>query len=469
MPFENVERDPELDYLADGITESLIRQLAQLPQLQVIARTTVFRFKGQASHADKVGRRLGVGSVLVGRASQRNGRLLIGADLIDVKSGLHLWGEQFDRPASDVVHIQQEISRAIHHKLRMRVRGDLQERVNNWGTDAIEAYHLYLKGRHFTNRFFGDGFRRGIEYFSKAIDQDPTYALAHAGLADCFGYLGFYGYIPPSEVWPKARAAAAKALEIDPSLAEGYASLGLVNLFYDWNPEAGLAKCQHATQLNQSYPPAYTHAAGCLIAMGRREAAAAIMEKAQMLDPLSVWVHTVAGLISYLGRDYERAALELQKALELDAQAGEARRALGITYLQMNDASRALVELEAARRLLGDTPPALGSLGRAYARVGLTDKAESILSLLKSAGEQKRVAAASTAAVYVGLGRDDLALDWLEKAVANRSSWLVWLDVEPWWDPLRQDPRFQRIRERIKARTKEDRPRGAEVAELKAK
>ena len=201
--------------------------------------------------------------------------------------------------------------------------------------------------------------------------------------------------------------------------------------------------------LNPSYPSAYSHEAGCLVAMGLADEAPAMMEKAQLLDPLSVWVHTVAGLVAYLTRNYDRAIQELQKAIELDSRAGEARRALGITYIQMNDLARAIPELEAARTLLGETPAALASLGRAYGRAGLVDQAEGLLLQLKTVSAQKRVAAASTAAIYVALGRNDLALDWLEKAVMNRSSWLVWLNAERWWDPLRDDPRFQAIRGRI--------------------
>jgi TolB-like protein/tetratricopeptide (TPR) repeat protein len=452
LPFENVSGDPSLDYLSDGITESLIRQLAQLPGLQVIGRTTVFRFKGRKLQPEAVGRRLGVGAVLTGRLLQRDGRLLIDADLIDVNGGLHLWGEHYDRSGKDVVIVQQEISRGVSTKLCPHVSGSLRNRVKNWGTNRVEAYHSYLRGRHFANKSGGQGFHKGIQYFAEAIDNDPTYGLAYAGLADCYGYLGFYGYIPPRESFPKARAAASRALQIDDTLAEGHSSLGLVELFYDWNPEAAYARCLHAIELNPSYPPTYLHAAGCLIAMMRSAEASAMMAKAQVLDPLAVWVHTVAGLIAYLGRDYDRACRELQRALELEPQTGEAHRALGITYLQMDQTSRAITELEAARALLGETQTALGSLGRAYGCGRMMEEAEQILVQLKAVSAQQSVAAASTAAVYVGLGQHEQALDWLERAVQNRSSWLVWLNAEPWWDPLRDHPRFQSIRDRIRPR-----------------
>jgi TolB-like protein/Flp pilus assembly protein TadD len=450
LPFENVAGDAELDYLTEGITESLIRQLAQVPKLQVIARTTGFRFKGRDIRPEAVGRRLGVGAVLTGRVLQRDGRLSIAAELIDVSSGLHLWGEEYERASSDVVRLQQEISGEISAKLRMRVSGRVRSRVSNWGTSDVQAYHLYLRGRHFANMSFGGGFRRGIESFGQAIELDPTYSLAHAGMADCYGYLGFYGYIAPAEAWPKAKAAAMKALEIDERLAEGHASLGLVNLCYDWDPEGGYARCLRAIELNPSYPSAYTHAGGCLIAMGRSEEAIRMIEKAQMLDPLSVWVHTVAGLYAYLGRNYAQAIEVLQKALELDAQSGEARRALGITYIQLNEIPRAIEELEAACRLLGDTHVALASLGRAYGRAGKIEQAERLLEQIKAASERKAVAGASAAAICVALGRHDEAMDYLETAVRNRSSWLVWLEAEPWWDDLRHHARFQGLRERIR-------------------
>jgi TolB-like protein/tetratricopeptide (TPR) repeat protein len=449
LPFENSAGDPELEYLADGITESLIRQMSQLPKLQVMARTTMFRFKGGRLRPEAVGRRLGVGAVLAGHVLQRGDRLLIGVDLIDVHSGLQLWGEQYERPASDIVRMQQEISREIFGKLRLQVTGEVQQRISNWGTEVVAAYHLYLKGCHFSSMSFGEGFRKGIQYFLQAIDQDPAYGLAHVGLAECYGALGFYGYIPPNESWPKARAAAARALQIDESLAEGYASLAAAKLFYDWHPEAALSDCEHAIQLNPSYPFGFRNAAMCLISMCRSNEAYAMMEKAQALDPLSVWVHTVAGLIAYLGRDYDRALSELHKALELDLKAGEAKRAIGISYLQIGKVTEAIRELEEACALLDSPPFALASLGRAYGRAGLVDKAEAILSKLTVISEHRRVAAASTAAVYVGLGRYGEALQYLERAIDNRSSWLVWLNAEPWWDPLREHPRFESIRRRI--------------------
>ena len=308
-----------------------------------------------------------------------------------------------------------------------------------------------MRGRYFANRSSGEGFRRAIDYFSQAIEREPSYSLAHAGMADCYGYSGFYGFIPPTESWPKARAAATMSLEIDDSLAEGHASLGLVELFYDWNPQAGYERCRRAAELNANYMPAYTHAAACLVAMLQNDETAVMMERARALDPLSVWVHTVAGLFAYMARDYEQAVRVLQSALELEPRSGETRRALGITYLQLNQVSLAIEELEAARALVGDTPPALGSLVRAYGRAGMVAQAENLLSQLESMSRENRVAAASTAAAYLGLGRNDLALEWLQQAVRDRSSWLVWIDAEPWWDPLRTDVKFKTIRDQIKS------------------
>lgn len=452
LPFENRSGDAKLEYLSDGITESLIRQLAQLPNLRVMGRTTVFRFKGGKLRPEEIGRRLGVGAVLAGRVEQREGRLSIAADLIDVQSGLHLWGEHYDRSAEDVVLVQQEICGEICGKLRPHISGRLRDRVSDWGTTDIEAYHLYLRGRHFMNRSFGDGFHKVIQYFRQAIERDPVYALPYAAMADCYGHLGFYGVVPPKESWPRAKAAAAKALEIDDELAEGYASMAIAELFYHFDPEAGYKKCCRAMELNPSYQWAYFYAAACLLAKCLVDEAAALAEKAQQLDPLSALMHTMAGLILSLGRHYKRAETALLNALELEPQSGEARRALGITYIQLGHLPEAIRELERARVLLGDTPPALGSLGRAYGRAGRVGETKELIEQMKIRASQRPVAAASIAAAYVALGSNDLALDWLEKAADNRSSWLVWSGIEPWWDPLRNHPRFQDLLDRLNLR-----------------
>jgi TolB-like protein/Flp pilus assembly protein TadD len=449
LPFENASGDAELDYLSDGITDTLIRQLALLPQLRVIARATSFRFKGRATNPLTIGRRLNVAAVLTGRVLQRGTQLQISVDLVDTATGAQMWGEQYDRAADDVLRVQQEISSEIASKLHVRLRTDPRPATGRWGTDDSDAYRLYLKGRYFVTRWTGEGFRKAIEYFNEAIARDPLYALAYAGLADCYGPLGFYGYLPPTDSWPKAKAAALRALDIDDDLAEARVSLATVGLFYEWDREQAHRECVRAQKLNPGYPAAWLHDATALIALGRFDEGLASIRKANELDPLSPWLQTVHGLHLYFARRYDDAERELRAALELEPHYGEAHRVRGVTLVQQGRLDEAISELRAARTALGDSPAALGSLGRACALSGRRDEARALIALLESVASQKRVAAASIAAIHVGLGEHDEAIEWLLRAVENRSSWLVVIEQEPWWDPLRAHPRFAEVLRRM--------------------
>jgi TolB-like protein/Flp pilus assembly protein TadD len=448
LPFQNTAQDAELDYLTDGITESLIRQLALISQLQVIARSTVFKFKGKGDPVI-TGRKLGVSMVLTGRILRNGTRLVIDADLIEIRTGLHLWGQQYDRSTEDILAVQLDISSEVTKRLRLKISAKERGRVINSGTKVVEAYRSYLRGRYFWNKWAWNGYTKALECFRQAIDADPLYALAYSGLADAYSALGFYGHLPPTESWPRARSAALQALEIDNSSAEAHAALAAVKLFFDWDPEGAQHSCLESSALNPNYPIAYQFRACCLAATAQHTDAIAEAAKAQELDPLSTFAQGFVGNICYFAREYDRAVKELNKALELDPQFGEARRLLGITYIQQGRLNDAVQELEMAVPLLGSSQAALASLGRAYAKLGRLEETEQILSRLKGLAAERRVAAASMAVVYVGLEDYEQAMDWLGRAVENRSSWLVLAKVEPWWDPLRPFPRFEALCRKI--------------------
>jgi TolB-like protein/Flp pilus assembly protein TadD len=446
LPFRNTNCDPEVEYLSDGMTESLIRQLAVVPGLQVMARSTVFRFKKKHLNPIETGRKLCVGAVVTGGVLEREGKIEVTIELVDVDSGAQLWGGHYIRPFRDIVQLQSEIPAEISEKLNFRLSGEQRKRAGTRSTEDPEAYRWYLRGRYSWNKRM---FEPAIQHFRRSLDADPLFALAYAGLADCYGIMGFYGYLPPRESWPKAKAAALKGLEIDADISEAHAALGFANLFYDWDPSAGAVACRRAIGLNPNNHTAYQYYSCSLIAIQEHQEAIECMEKGRDLDPLSAWSQTGVAFSYYFARDYNRAEQEARKALELDPDLAESRRWLGISLVQLGRHREAIPELRAAVEGLGDTPAALGSLSRAYGCAGMLPEVQKIIDQLQAVAATKKVAAASLAVAHLSIGNKDAALDWLARAVDNRSSWLIVLDAEPWWDPLRSDPRFQEIRKQI--------------------
>lgn len=449
LPFENAGGDPELEYFTDGITEALIRNLAQLPGLRVMARSTMFCFKGRSCDPRAVGCELQVGAVLVGRVLQHGDRLLVGIELVETATGLQLWSDQYNRAARDIFSVQEDISREISVRLRLRLTAEAESRLKRRHTESTEAYHLYLKGRHFWHKFTDDAFRKAIQSFNQAVEIEPLYALAYVGLAECYGALGFYGYLAPAEAWPKAKAAATKALQIDESLAEAHATLAVANLFYDWDWNSAKRESRRAIELNPSYPPGYQYYSFFLLAMGRPEEAVAELQRTREFDPLSPVADYFTGVALYFSRRYDEATEQFRRILEFEPHFAEARRLLGVVYVQAGMPDKAIPELEEAAAALGSTPAGLGSLGRAYARAGQRAQAEEVLRRLERLAKEKCAGFVYVAHVYIGLGENDRAFQWAEKAFEERSSWLAWLNAEPWWDPLRADPRFQALVERV--------------------
>lgn len=451
LPLVNVSADPNTEYLADGITESIINSLSQLPQLRVMARSTVFRYKGREADAQEVGRELGVRAVLLGRVLQFDDHLIVRTELVDAADGRQLWGEQYNREPSDILAVQEEIAREISEKLRLKLTSEDRRRLARHYTEYTEAYHAYLRGRYCWNKRTEEGLKRGLDHFRRAIEIDPSYALAYSGAADCYTLLGSAGYnaMPAREAMQRAKAATASALELDDTLAEAHTSLAFVKFRLDWDWEGAERGFERALELNPNYATAHHWYAIYLSAMGRFDEAIAEIERALALDPLSLIVSSAAGRLCHFAGRYDEAVRQYRKTLEMDPDYGEAHFNLGLTYEQKGMHEEAIAELQKAVDLSGARTPIRAVLGYAYATAGRPDEARAILCELKELSEREHASPMEVAIVYTGLGERDEAIRWMEKAYEERSGVLVFLKVEPLYDSLRTDPKFTALLRRV--------------------
>jgi len=448
LPFVNVGGDPNTEYLSDGITENLINSLSQLPKLRVTARTLAFRHKGPQVDPQKAGRDLNVRAVLTGRVVERDGALNIQADLMSVADGSQLWGRQYTRKSSDILSLQEEIAREVSEKLGLRTTAEQQKRLAKRSTENTEAYQLFLKGRYYWNRRTEETVKRAVEYFRQAIDKDPGYALAYAGLADCYALYPAYEIEPPRDSGPKGKAAATKALEIDNTLAEAHTSLALT-LVYDWDWAGAEREFRRSIELDPNYPTAH-HWYGLFQGItGRSEQAIASLKRAQQLDPLSMIINTEVGWQLIHARRYDEAIGQIRKALEMDPNFAQGHSYLGQAYEQRAMYQEAIAEFQKAFDLSGNTY-VLGCLGHAYAVSGNLDKARQALAKLHELSKRRYVPTFGTALIYLGLGDKKRALEGLEKAFEDRYWGLLWLNVDPRFDPLRTDPRFANLLRRMR-------------------
>ena len=443
LPLVNAGRDAEMEYLSDGITESIINSLSQLPQLRVMARSTVFRYKGREIDPQQVGRELGVRAVLTGRVIQLNENLIIRTELVDVADGWQLWGEQYNRNSADLLAVQEEISREISEKLRLKLSGEQKKRLAKRYTESTEAYQTYLKGRFYWNKRTLEGLRRGVEYFQQAIRLDPDYALAYAGLADSYLLMGSveYGALHPNEALQSAKIATLEALRLDGTLAEAHASLGYVRLF-DWDWSEAEKEYRRAVELNPNYPTAHHWYALYLTAMGRHAEAVAEIKRAQELDPLSLPIGVGVGWQFFLTRQYDRAIAEYQGVVEMEPNFYMARLWLGLAYAHEGKFEEALAEYARATELSGGGPLVLAAEAHAYALLGEGAKARGLLDELAVLSKERYVSPYYVAAVHTALGEREEAFAWLDLAYENRSEGMVWLKVDPTLDSLRSSPRF---------------------------
>jgi eukaryotic-like serine/threonine-protein kinase len=447
LPFVNGSADVNAEYLSDGITESLINSLSQLPNLKVMSRDTAFRYKGKEADAETVGRELGVRSVLKGRVTQRGDSLTISTELIDASDNSHIWGQQYNRKPSDIFLLQEKITKEITKALRLQLTGQEEKRLAKSYPANAEAYQDYLKGRYWLNKRNEAGLNTGIEYFEQAIAKDPTYALAYSGLADCFSGLGTFGLVSPREAYPRAKEAAQKALEIDDTLAEAHISLAWIKTLYDWDWSGAERDFQRGIALNPSYATAYQLYGLALVFMGRSEAAIAQSKRALELDPLSLPVNATLGGTFCFARQYDQAIEQERKTLELDPNFILAHWYLGYSYVQKSMYKEGIAEFEMRLAISPDHAGALAGLGYTYALAGRKAEAQKVLDQLKSLSKQKYVPPWTLAVIHAGLEEKDAAFQLLEKSYNERSIYAI--KVYPALDPLRSDPRFQDLLRRM--------------------
>jgi len=449
LPFDNVSRDPEHEYLGDGIAGSLINTLAAVPKLQVMAQSTVFRYKGREVDPQAVGRELNVRAVLTGRIMQSGGSLRIGTELVDVATGSQLWGAQFDSKPGDIFAIQDEISDEISEKLRLKLTRAEKKRLGKRQTDDAEAYRLYLKGRHHWNRWTEEEFYKAIEYFQQAVERDPAYALAYAGLADSYVLLGWNSYLRPSDAFPKGKIAAMRALRLDPDLGEANTPQAAVLWLHDWQWQEAQMEFKRSLALNPAYPTANHWYAEYLMTMGRHEEAIALMRKSQELDPLSSIISVAIGWAYYMGRRYDDAMEQLRRTVDLDPNYPVTYWILGQLLRTMGHYELAAAEGEKGVTLSGGSPLMRAALAHTLAAAGMRKKAMRILADLTELTKRKYVAPYFFAGIHIGLGEDDRAMEYLEKSYEEHSHWLFYLHMDPSMDSLRCKPRFQDLLRRI--------------------
>ena len=448
LPFENQNRDPDMEYRSDGLTESIINSLTQLQNLRVIARSSVFRYKGKETDPLAAGKELGVRAVLTGRILQHGDELTVSAELVDVRENKQLWGERYERKISDLLAVQREIAKEIYSNLRLKLSGVDESRVTKHYTDNPEAYQLYLKGRFYWNRRTGEAIRKSIEYFQQAIEKDPGYALAYAGLADAYVLLPTYSAGSPRDSYSKAKGVAKIAVDMDETLAEAHTSLAYALILYDWNSSESNREFERAIELNPMYATAHHwHSIG-LRAVGRFDESIAEIRRAQELDPLSLIINADLGTDYIYARQYDKAIAQLRETIQMDPTFYYAHWRLGIAHEMKVSLQNAVAEYQTARQL-NDDPSVVASLGRAFAGSGKKDEALRMLEQLKEFARQRYVSAYSFALVYAALGGKDQAFQWLEKSYQDRAFDLAFLKVDPLLDNLRSDPRFADLVRRV--------------------
>jgi TolB-like protein/Tfp pilus assembly protein PilF len=449
LPLENLSKDPEQEYFADGMTDQLITNLAQISALKVVSRTSAMRYKGTKKSLPEIARELHVDAVVEGAVMWMGGRVRISAQLIEAPTDHHLWAASYDRDLRDVLSMQEEVTRAIASEIRVNLSAQEQARLANTRPIDPEAYRLYLKGRYYWYKVTPEAMQKAIEYFQQALEKDPAYALAYAGLADTYNTLAFFTVFPPREVVPKAKAAAVKALEIDANLAEAHVSLGWAGFTYDLDWPAAGKHLERAVVLNPAYPVAHSFYSLYLGALGRSEEGLTEAKRALDLDPVSPAILHYVVVQLYLARRFDEAIEQCRKTLELDPSFTPARGVLGHVYAAKGMYREALAEYEKYATLSGGSPGSTAFVGYAHARLGQRSQAFRVLDQLGAASKQRYVPALSFATVYVGLGEKEQAFLWLEKAYDERTNSLAYLKVQSTWDPLRPDPRFADLVRRI--------------------
>jgi DNA-binding winged helix-turn-helix (wHTH) protein/TolB-like protein/Tfp pilus assembly protein PilF len=449
LPFENQDRDPNSEYLSEGLAESVIDSLSTSTDLRVMSRNSTFRFRGSDLDAKSIARELNVDAILTGRITTLGDNLSIRAELISADDNSVIWGEQFTRKLAEVERLQTDIARSIADKLRVRLTKGGKERLEKKQSSDAEAYRLYLLGRFHLNKFNDEGFFKGRDYFQQAIDKDPNYAQAYAGLGEAYNRLCGYNALRSSECFPKSRIAAEKAIELDDGLADAHATLASVRHFYDWDWPGADKEFKRALEIDPHNSYVHQLYSYYLTTMMRFDESLVHMTLAQELDPLSVEKVSGIGEIFFVQRRYNEAVAQYTKALEMDKDAGFVHWAIGNVYLHQGKLDEAIGEYEKSIPLSGNSPDERASLASAYALAGRKDEARKILEEMNQRSTRQYISPCVFAMIYGALGEKDEAFEWLEKAYDGRDFILTLLKVEPAFDPLRDDPRYAELERRV--------------------
>jgi TolB-like protein/DNA-binding SARP family transcriptional activator len=453
LPLQDQSGDPDRDYFADSLTEALITSLAKIGALRVISRTSAMQYKGAQKSLPQIARELNVDAVIEGSVLRSGERVRITAQLIHAVSDQHLWAESYERDFRDILSLQSEIARQVANQVRIILTPEEQARLGSARQINPEAHDWYLRARYYWNKRTEESVKKALSYFLRAVDHDPTYAQGYAGLADCYNILGYYNALPPVEAYPKGKAAALKALELDSFLAEPHAALGVVKRDFEWDWPGAEEEFQRAMELNPGCVEAY-HWRSTLLSMLGREAEALLEKKrALAMDPLSVVIRTDLARMFYFARDYDQSLAQYRSALEMDPDFGSAHLWLANVFEQKGLFAEAISELKTGVRLSGDSTFALARLGQGYAMAGQRDEARAVLQQLNASSSQRYVSPYDIAMLHVGLQENDEAFAWLHRAFEQRSLWLGYLKVEPQLDPLRSDSRFLDLLSRLGLRS----------------
>ena len=442
MPFVNESGTSDAEYLSDGMTETLIKSLSNLSNLDVKPRSAVFRYKGKETDLQTIGKELNVQAILNGRVAQRGAQITLSLELVDVLKNSVLWTEQYQRNQSDLVSLQSEIAKDLSTKLKSKLSGAEETKVSRTATADPEAYQAYLKGRYYWNRRTAENLKKAIEQFRSATDRDPNYALAFVGLADCYAVLNEYAGTPTSETIPKAKAYAERALAIDAQLAEPHATLGLINeALWQWSEAE--KELKQAIELNASYPTAYHWYSIFLKNVGRNDEAAAMIKRAQELDPLSSVIAVNVTRMYQLQNNHEASIENSLKLIELDPNFGPAYEYLAQSYLKLGRNAEAIAAAEKAVELSNRSSISVGDLGFVYASTKKPAEAMQLIRELEEKYARKEAIGQYIAPIYVGLGDKDKAFEWLEKDFQSRNGKLVEIRWQLQFEPLRDDPRYK--------------------------
>jgi len=450
LPFENLSHDPDNAYFAEGMQDEILARLSKIADLKVISRTSTRKYKSAPDSLREIAKQLGVANVLEGSVQKSGDAVRVNVQLINALNDAHLWGDIYDRKLTDIFSVESDIAKTIANTLQAKLSGSEQRAIAARPTENTEAYQLYLRGRFFWNKRTGESLKKAVDYFNQAIAADPKYALAYVGLADAYVLMPFYSAGAPRDYYPKAKVAAKKALELDDTLAEAHASLAYILHVYDLDFDGSTREFQWAIELNPNYATAHHwYAIEILVSLGRFDEAIREVKRGLELDPLSLTINGALGRTYYFARRYNEAIEQLRRTSDLDPSFYYAHWNLGSALAAKGAMGAAIGEYQKAQAL-NDDPRVLALLGRAYAFSGNKIEADKILDQLKELSKERYVSAYSFALVYVGFGNKEEALRWLEKSYQDRAgNDLVYVKVEPQLDPLRGDPRFDALVQKV--------------------